>query len=88
MDVTSVTDGNLVDWSHRGVPPYIECYAHDGGIIAFWHVGKRVHVDVQIVGLTEGEIDRAIRVAVMMLNDAPGNRAQRRAQDADMRHVQ
>lgn len=85
--MTDVRDGNPIDWSWKGVPAYIETYAHEGGIIAFWHVGKRVHVDVGIVGLTEAEIDRAIKVAVQLLDNAPGNRAERRANDADMRHV-
>jgi hypothetical protein len=38
-----VTDGKLMDWSDRGVPPHIEVYDHDG-FVAFWDAARRKHV--------------------------------------------
>lgn len=76
--MTDVRDGNLVDWSHRGVPAHVQCYAQEGGIMALYDTLRDKHVCIQIVGMTRGEIDRSIVVALAMLGNEPVNRHQAR----------
>lgn len=69
--MTTVNDGVLIDWSHRGVPEGIETYAHEAGLIVFWDPMKRVGVPADTNGMTRTEIQRTIAVALALLDDAP-----------------
>lgn len=86
--MTDLRTGNPIDWAHKGVPPHVDCYAHEDGVVYLYDEAKNAHVGIQLVGMTPQQIDMAVRLAVERLDETPCNRQQRRAQDADMRHRQ
>lgn len=58
-----------------------QMYAHNDGYFIVWSPSKNSQVTIDPIGMTEGEIIRAISAAdqVLIRQDPPRNRKQRRA---------
>ena len=88
LTIADVRTGTPLDWSWRGVPSWIEVFGHaDGSLVVFWCEVKRAHVCIDITDMDEVAIRKSAALAVHALQSQPANRAERRAQDADMRRA-
>lgn len=65
--------------------PYFRLTAHDAGVFRVWRAGPPAedwaYYPIQVVGMTQEEIERAINLACRLL-EAPTNRKARRAAGA------
>lgn len=77
-----ITEGARVyDYNHL-LTGDVEIYAHDGGVFVLYSHEKRKHVSLDPIGMTPGEIERAVTVCNTLLareDPAPANRHERRA---------
>jgi hypothetical protein len=56
-----VRDGELIDWSHRGVPNGVEVYRHSDGIVALWWPKQNRHVAAREDSFTASALIAALR---------------------------
>lgn len=80
--MTSVTDGARVYSYNHLLTGDVEMYAHEGGLFILYSHEKRKQVAIDPIGMSAGEIERAVAAGDTLLartDVSPVNRAQRRA---------
>lgn len=86
--MTKVTDGvRVYDYNHL-LTGDTEAYAHEGGLFALYSREKGTNVQINAIGMTAEEIERAIDLANTLLERgpiSPVNRQQRRAAQSQAR---
>jgi hypothetical protein len=77
--MTLATEGQRVYEYDHLLSGERELFAHEGGLFVVYDHGRDAHVSIEVVGMTKGEIARAIAVADTVMSRAPVNRGERRA---------
>lgn len=72
-DIRDLRNGLPVDWSHLGVLEHMETFAQGDGLVAIWD--GRGHVLIDINGMSQTDLRKAVLVAVHQLMNSGDGRA-------------
>jgi hypothetical protein len=77
--LTLATEGQRVYEFDHLMTGERELFAHEDATFVMYDHGKDMSITIDPIGMTKGEIERAVSAADTVLARAPVNRAQRRA---------